>query len=425
MSRSSLTQTQSCSRREWLKLSMSVPLGLALAGSEAGGSVTKRATAICPFRSVTSEPDNHFFGYYDKFPWDRSGRYLLAGEVHFMDHSPRPDEPLTLGRIDTANGDRWERFGETPAWNWQQGTMLQWLPSDPSRLVIYNTRHDGRFAAEIRDLKTSEIRALPRPIYTLSRSGRYALSLNFARVQRTRPGYGYPGVPDPGADDPHPENDGIWRMDLETGENTLIVNLAQAARIKPKPDMDEGEHWFNHLLFNTTDTRFIFLHRWRTGQGRWRTRMLTAGPDGSDIRIVADENMVSHFDWRDAHHILAWATHNGKNAYWLFDERTGKAEIVGATVFDRDGHCSYSPDRRWILTDMYPDAERMQTLILYKIADGKRVDVGRFYLSKEHKGELRCDLHPRWSRDGRQICIDSAHTGKRQMYVLDISGIVT
>jgi hypothetical protein len=37
---------------------------------------------------------------------------------------------------------------------------------------------------------------------------------------------------------------------------------------------------------------------------------------------------------------------------------------------------------------------------------------------------IRCDLHPRWGRDGRAVCIDSAHEGARQMYVLDVSGLV-
>ena len=30
----------------------------------------------------------------------------------------------------------------------------------------------------------------------------------------------------------------------------------------------------------------------------------------------------------------------------------------------------------------------------------------------------------RWSRDGRLVCIDSAHEGSRQMYVLDVTGVV-
>jgi hypothetical protein len=195
--------------------------------------------------------------------------------------------------------------------------------------------------------------------------------------------------------------------------------------------MEGVKHWFNHLLFNHDDTRFIFLHRWRRqeGRGHW-TRMFTANPDGSDIHCVADHGMVSHFDWRNPRQILAWATQRDiGNRYFLFTDGTEEREIIGDGVLTADGHCSYSPDGRWILTDTYPDRERMRTLLLYRPdplvpGDGHRVDIGRFFSPKELDGEIRCDLHPRWSRDGLKVCIDSVHEGHRQIYTLDVSQIV-
>ncbi|MBC7289368.1 MAG: hypothetical protein H5T86_15270, partial [Armatimonadetes bacterium] len=50
--------------------------------------------------------------------------------------------------------------------------------------------------------------------------------------------------------------------------------------------------------------------------------------------------------------------------------------------------------------------------------------IGRFFSPPELSGEIRCDLHPRWNRAGDKVCIDSAHTGVRQMYVLDVADIV-
>ena len=101
-------------------------------------------------------------------------------------------------------------------------------------------------------------------------------------------------------------------------------------------------------------------------------------------------------------------------------------QVVGAGVLVENGHMSFSPvDTRWLLSDTYPDDRTHERfLFLYDMHTGERHDLGSFYASPDLSKENRCDLHPRWSRDGRQVCIDSVHEHQRQMYVLDVSGIV-
>jgi hypothetical protein len=53
-----------------------------------------------------------------------------------------------------------------------------------------------------------------------------------------------------------------------------------------------------------------------------------------------------------------------------------------------------------MLSDTYPNAENVQTLVLFRVSTGTRIDVGEFYHDPEQSGHIRCDLHPRWSRDG-------------------------
>lgn len=384
-----------------------------------------RSEAIQPAKAVTRGPKHHFFGYYEKTPWDATGRYMLGTETDFMGRPPEPDDEAVVGLIDTAQNNAWQPLARTRAWHWQLGCSLQWLPGDPARKIIYNVRRDGSFRSVIHDIESSKTRELSRPIYALNPETESALSVNFARLNDTRPGYGYVGLRDPWHDDPCPEEDGVYTLDLGTGESALILSLARAAALDPRPDMEGRKHWFNHVQISPCGTRFAVLHRWRATEGKWTTRLLVARPDGSGLRCLADDDMVSHYDWRDEERLLAWARREGVGErYFLFNVRTGEAQVIGEGTLQRDGHCSYSPDRRWILTDEYFGADRMRPLILYRPEDDLRVDIGRFYAPPGLDGACRCDLHPRWSRDGRQVCIDSAHEGTRQIYTLDVSEII-
>jgi hypothetical protein len=379
-----------------------------------------------PARRVTQPPLHHYFGYYDKTPWSADGSRLLAMQVPFMDRALTGRETAILGRIDVADSRAFHPFDQTLAWCWQQGCMLQWLGSDPARKVIYNRLDGDRFVSVIRDVETGATRVLPRPVYCVSRDGRQALSLNFARLAVTRPGYGYPALADPWSDRAHPDDDGIYHVDLESGESRLLISLAQAAAVEPATGPGDAKSWFNHLEFNPGGTRFSFLHRWRVARGGWTTRLLTANVDGSGLYLLNDVPMTSHYDWRNDRQILAWATRPGTGtSYVLMDDQSPRHEVWGGDIFHTDGHCSFSPDRRWVLTDTYPNKEHHRTLILYRPESNHRVDIGSFYSVPMGVSELRCDLHPRWSPDGRQVCIDSTHEGTRQMYVLDVEPVVT
>ncbi|PAW79640.1 MAG: hypothetical protein B9S32_03640 [Verrucomicrobia bacterium Tous-C9LFEB] len=372
---------------------------------------------------ITRGPRHHFFGYYDKSCWDASGRWILGLETMFMDHPPKPSDVATIGMIDTASDCAWTPLAETTAWNWQQSCMLQWLGK--TRKIIFNDRRDGQFISRILDTATGTEQVINRPVYGVDPTGTRAVSANFSRLHHQRPGYGYAGIPDPWEYVNVPEDDGIYAIDLVTGKNRLVLTIAEAAAFQPLPEFGGKIHRFNHLQFNTSGKRFAFLHRYKTPDEEVGcTRLMTLNFDGSDLHCLSDHGFVSHYDWCGTNSILAWARrHEIGNHYYLFQDRTSQFKILGKESFDCDGHCSFSPDQGWVLTDTYPDAEHYRTLVLFDRQEGERIDIGRFY-SPPMEWQIRCDLHPRWSRDGRKVCIDSIHEGMRQMYVLDVSDVV-
>ncbi|MFQ5808304.1 MAG: hypothetical protein ACE5JM_01690 [Armatimonadota bacterium] len=400
---------------------------IALAFTAGRGAAAQEAEQLPPVRAITRGPKFHWFAYYDKLEFDPACRHVLGMEVDFEHRSPKPDDVITVGMVDLQDGDRWIELGESRAWCWQQGCMLQWLPGSDTE-VIWNDRQEDRFVCHVLDVRTRKQRTLPAPIYTVSPDGRIAVAPDFRRVNHMRPGYGYTGLPDPNQDVLAPDDSGIFRVDLETGEQKLIVSIADVAKIpNPHADLSEAKHYFNHLLFNTDGSRFIFLHRWRTPErGGFGTRMFTAAPEGTDLHVVDDYGGMSHFIWRDAEHILAWARRpSHDSAFYLFRDRTSEVEVVGEGVMTKNGHCTYLPGNEWILNDTYPDGERNQNPYLYHVATGRRVPLGHFHLPPEYRGEWRCDTHPRFSPDGRSVVIDSPHGGDgRQLHLIDVSGIV-
>jgi hypothetical protein len=373
-------------------------------------------------QAITRGPKYHFFGYYDKFQTSANDKLALTLEVDFMDRAPTAKDTAGICVIDLASGKS-ERIAETQAWCWQQSCMLQWLPSAPMRKIIFNVRRDTRFVACVMDIHSGEKRFYERPIYTVSPDGKFALCPNFSRLAVSRPGYGYEGVPDRWENSCCPEDDGIYYLDMETGESRLIISLADVSSLGYTVKYLKQKHWFNHLLISPDSKRFAFLHRWLSPD-RLIQRMhqlLTAEIDGSDIRLLNDE-LTSHFIWKDTQTLLAWAnrTEYGDHYYLFKDNDCEDIAKIGEKDLTEDGHMSYRRQGDWFVTDTYPATrDQCRALMLFNETDGRCVEIGRFFAAPEFSGSERCDLHPRWSRDGKSIFFDSLHEGGRQVYCIN------
>jgi len=104
---------------------------------------------------------------------------------------------------------------------------------------------------------------------------------------------------------------------------------------------------------------------------------------------------------------------------------TGKAEPMTPPGMTLNGHVSYLPGNRWVVSDTSPDTQRLQHPYLFDTKTGKQHPLGHFYATPEYKGVWRCDTTPRFSPDGRKVVVDSPHGGNgRQMYMFDISEMV-
>ncbi len=298
--------------------------------------------------------------------------------------------------------------------------MLQWIPNTQSK-IIWNDRVGNQFVSHVLDVHTKEKNTLPKPVYAISQDGKWAIGADFARIQNMRPGYGYKGVEDPYKSKMAPEKSGIYKIDLASGKSKQIISLAELAAIPYQGKSLESKwHYVNHLLVSPDSERFIFLHRWREnndgnpGSG-FRTRMFTADKNGDDLYILDPSGYTSHFIWRDPQHVAMWTKPVGKeSAFWLMKDKTDEISQLGKGLMTVNGHNTYLPytNNEWILNDTYPQGDtREQIPYVYHVPSHRKIELDRFHLPVAYKGEWRCDTHPRFSRNGRMVCIDSPHEG--------------
>jgi hypothetical protein len=309
---------------------------------------------------------------------------------------------------------------ESRSWNWQQGAMLQWFSENS---IIYNNFENGKYISVIHDIVNNKERKLIMPIYAVSSNNSYALTLNFSRLANLRPDYGYFNLPYKKIT-VRDEEDGIFKVDMEKNKSELIISLEQLKNFNPRAEMKDATHKVNHIMIAPDDERFMFLHRWYTPAGVKYSRLITADKNGKNLFLLADDQMVSHCNWKNNQEIIGWMRKKeGDHYYYLKDLSTDYA-IVGQNILTEDGHPSITKDGRWMLTDTYPDKSRMSHLLLFNLKNNELIELGEFFSPLKYRGFSRCDLHPRFSDDECLISFDSVHDGTRRMYIMDISKII-
>lgn len=369
-------------------------------------------------------------------------------------------EVAEVGYFDLADSEQFHVIGETTAWNWQMGSQLQWLGGELQGQVVYNTRSATPvanavypdFCSTLFDLDSGETRKLPLPVYVVAPNSEYALCVDYSRFQVTHPTIGYAATADEPGLRNAPGDEGIFRMRMASGEIELILSLHQLREFQSLESMDRAIHWVTHLEINPASSRLLFIHRWTErveDETCFLHRLFTMNPDGSDLRLLEctdhplpqlnenfDANAVATFDyekseyqishpvWKNDDEIIVWGPHRGAIHYHLYLDRKASARVVGANCLTENGHMTYSADGRWLLSDTYPDdVSNERLLILYDEANDQRYDIGSFYTDPDLGKPNRCDLHPRWRPDAREVCIDSVHEHIRQMYLVDVSGL--
>lgn len=346
-----------------------------------------------------------FFGYYDK-PAMRNG--------HVLYHEVQSDSLDVHQEILIKVDD--EVVGKTTSWNWQQGAMASWLSDEE---IIYNF-YDQGYKAKIVNIKTKEERILCAPIYSLSKDGTFGLSLNFTRLAKLRPDYGYfnESTEDLVKCD---EQDGLYHVDLLKNTCELLVSLKTISEVQPKATMKDAWHKVNHVDVSPDSSKAIFLHRWYQNDVKY-TRLMCLDLSTLELSVLADNDMVSHMGWIDSEHLIGYLRgKDGKDGFYYVD-LDGSQKLLNLPELFDDGHPTVSG--HWMVCDSYPDHTCKSKLYLVNLQTQKLITLGKFHSYRKYQGTVRCDLHPRFNEDGHSITFDSVCDGKRHVYSLNFKDFI-
>jgi len=422
------------------------------------GKLILNKSALLYFK--TPENQSYKFGYYNYSPINKDGTKLLAHRINFEGRMPKADDMVDIGYFSLPDG-QWIKLAESKAFNWQQGSMLQWLGPDYKSKIIYNDAIGGKYIARMIDLETGDRSTIPHAIYGIDPRGKFSISLNFERCHYTR-AYSYAPVVNEKWNERIPSNDGIVKIDLKSGKVKTIINLKDFLNFEGIKDDGETMHWFEHVMLNPTGTRFIFYHRYGS-KDSFLTNLYTADINGKNIwkHPAKKGDQLAHLAWMDDNNYVITTSYGNKlkNAWqkksskdkkkplfiWFYRKfmkpfmpvkiariamNTGifytltkdKAGIISKLLPDQlnqDGHPGFTQNGRFMLTDTYADQEGYRHLLLCDLENDIITELGKFYSTYNNCG-WRADLHPRFSPDENKVIIDSAHNGQHQMMVLEI-----
>ncbi|PRY82678.1 hypothetical protein [Alkalibacterium olivapovliticus] len=375
--------------------------------------------AVIPQKRIVSnyniiEREGYFFGFHDKIPWSHDNKMLLSHKFNIPNREPTKGEQLEIGYFHGKDFKEFKSLGKTESWNWQQGSMLQWMNNE--NRIIFNDWDGENNIARIIDLEGKEVLNLDRSISAVDNNGVVATSYSFERLNIGMYGYGYANENDQYKLDKAPKKSGMSIIELKTGNRKEIFSVYDISEYDPNETMIDAYHFFTHCLFSPTGNRFLFLHRWYQEGKQLHSRMISCDINGDNIHVFPTGDMVSHITWKSNNEVFAYCnTEKHGDGYHIFKDKSDEYTKVGSGNFTSDGHPQYCYESGLIVTDSYPNRFRIQELNIFHIEKNHKKIIAKLWSPRGFKDTVRCDLHPRWDRSGKMLCFDSAHTGKRSL----------
>ena len=384
---------------------------------------------------ITFGEKHHFFGYIGQcrtIPWNENGRYILGLEIDRIDRMPEPEEGAKIFIIDTKHDHKMIYLDETHAWNPQQGTMFYWNPNKPKTQFFFNDRdvETGEVYTVLYDVKKKkrikEYRFEDTHIGNggVAWDGSFFMGINYGRLARLRLVTGYPKSLDWSKDELAPTNDGIFKVNIKTGKQELLVSYRQMeeAIVKEFGPFKNTGLFINHTLLNREANRLYFFAREGWVKGGNKTNVaFSVHLDGSNLKVHR-QHIGGHPEWAEGSVLIGKEKKN--QIYYDVDASKVIGQLGTRNEFPNpEGDVSLSLDGNWFVNGYKRQSKENGNKNFYAVY--RRSD-GAFVRSEgidkgDYLGDIRIDPAPRWNRTNDAILVPGISENKtRQMFVIQI-----
>lgn len=338
---------------------------------------TKPAADMGPWvYQLTQGPRSHKHAYHVYYPWSADDSLLLT--ARYDRQSPTCD----ICVIDMNDGSV-RQVGQSSKWDAHTVALQQWQ-GDSGRIIFRsvddseNDNTDDNIAGNSNDNDSG-----PRAtVVSINADGSDPRSfhLNTDTITTSADGkwlFYVSSRDDLFPDDALASRDdkGLFRMNMDTGQRELILTVAQMLKLLPDaqalshchlyPKMLVSHRTSDRLLFNLTNTF------WDRGNDEPAVRaLITVNGDGSDPAYLGV--CTHHPNWHPTqnHVVVNLKDCNNKLRLGLY-QGDGQELVTYVPQAAGSGHPSFSPDGRWICTDMgVPNGD--SGIAVYETATGRR-----------------------------------------------------